>query len=98
EETEVEVALGADLLEEFLPSSLTAHANRPRLIECVRIVHRNGDFQRLSRIDRVPALHDMQLFGVRRAINIDNGLAVQADRVDNQRVALVMADRFSGPG
>ena len=67
EKTEIEVALGADLLKERLPSPLTAHTNRPWLVEDVRIVHRNGDFQRLSRIDRVPALHNVQLFGINTA-------------------------------
>src|SRR5215471_11809250 len=99
EQTEIQVVLGAYLLgnKRLLPA-LIAHAGRPWLVEDLRIVHRDIDFQPLSPVDRAPALHDMQLFAVRRAINIENGPGVLANRIDHQRVALVMAYRFSGPG
>src|SRR6516165_3110590 len=95
----IQVVLGADLLgnKRLLPA-LVAHTRRPWLVEGLGIVHRDTDLQPLSRIDRAPALHDMQLFGVRRAIDIENGLGVLANRIDHQRVALIMAYRFSGPG
>jgi hypothetical protein len=67
-----------------LPSTEQIHA------ALLRIVHGDIDFQPLSPIDRAPALHDVQLFGVRRALNIENGLGVLANRIDHQRVALVM--------
>ena len=40
----------------------------------------------------------VQLRGVRRAEIVDQGLLRNPDRIDNQRVAFVMADRFSIPG
>src|SRR5579871_6090549 len=98
EKTEIRVVLGADHLKEWLFSPLIAYTSRPGLIEAVGIVHRNGVFQPLASIDRVPALHDMQFLGVRRAIDIETGLGVQANRIDHQRVAFIMADRFSVPG
>ena len=46
----------------------------------------------------MPTLHDVQLLGVRRAEMVDEGLGVLPDRIDDQRVALVMPDRFAVPG
>src|SRR5262245_65706916 len=85
EETEVQVVLRTDLLgKERLLTALVAHTRRPWLVEGIRIVHRNTDFELLSLIDRAPALHDVQFFGVRGAINIEKGLGVEAGGVDHQ--------------
>lgn len=97
EKTEIQVALGADHLKERLLSPLIAYAKRKWLIEALGIVHRNGNFQPLSAIDWAPTLHNMQLVSVRSAISVENGFGVQANRIDHQRVALIMADRFSVP-
>src|SRR5262249_37329468 len=43
------------------------------------------------------ALDDMQLLGVRSLVAIDERLGVETDSVDDQRVALVVANRFSVP-
>jgi hypothetical protein len=79
EKTEIQIVLGAGLPgDQRLLPALIAHPSRPWLVEGLTIVHGDIDFQPLSPIDRVPALHDMQLFGERRALNIENGLGVLA--------------------
>src|SRR5947207_14666950 len=44
------------------------------------------------------ALHDMDLIGMWRSETIGFRLVVQSYRVDHQRIAFVMADRFAVPG
>jgi len=97
EKTEIQVALGADHLKERLLAPFIAYNSRPGLIEALRIVDRRGDFQ-LSPIDGVPTLYDMQLFRVRCAKSVENGPAIDANRIDHQRVALIVPNGFSVPG
>ena len=94
----IAVVLGATLF--FHRSSLHPPVTldrRPRHVEGARVVDRHGDLQRLAVFDQSEALHDMDLARVRRAIIVDEGPVVQPDRVDDQRVAFVMADRLAVP-
>ena len=74
-----------------------AHAP-PRLIKGIRIVDRKHHFHRISAIGHAPTLDDMHFVGVRCAIDIGDGLVAQADRINNQSVTFIMADRFAVPG
>ena len=71
--------------------------SRPRLIEGVGIVHREGRFQHLAAVDDFPAFDDVQLVGMRRAVNIEHRLVVQPNGIDDKRVALIVADRLAVP-
>jgi hypothetical protein len=71
---------------------------RPGRVEGVRIVERDVDLHRLAAIDHPEALDDMQLLGMRGSVSIDERLVVHPDCVDDERVALVMADRLAVPG
>src|SRR5262245_4349026 len=64
---------------------------RPWLIEGVGIVNCKSDSKRLI-VHQLPALHDVQLLRMRRAIIVHVSLAVQPDGVDNERIAFVMSD------
>src|ERR1700730_8734686 len=67
----------------------------PRHRERSRILDVHVHFQRLSAFDDAEAFDDMQLFGVWRPERVDEGSGVEPDRIDDERVAiLVMADRF----
>ena len=57
----------------------------------------NRGFQTLAPIDHAKALHHMELLGMRRAEGIEDAPGVRSDGVDDQRVALVMADRLAEP-
>lgn len=70
---------------------------RPRLPECGRIVNDHGDVERLAVRRRSPPLLNMQVIAVRCAVFVDKGPGIQADRIDHQRVAFVVADRLPVP-
>src|SRR5215475_13630892 len=70
----------------------------PRLVERVRIIDGHKDFQLLTVLDQPPAFRDVQLVGMWRAIIVEERLVVKANGIDNERIALVMANRFSVPG
>src|SRR5262249_33091722 len=70
----------------------------PRRGEGPRILDVNVRFQLLSALGQTEALDDVKLFRVRRAEAIDPGALVDADRVDDEGVAFVVADRFAVPG
>ena len=70
----------------------------PRRVEGLRVLDAERHLQRLAAVGQAPALGDVQLFGVRRAVIIHEGLAVLGDGVDDQRIAFVMADRLAIPG
>src|SRR5258706_369368 len=75
---------------------IAAHP-RPWLIEGVRVVHREGRFHHLAVVDYSPAFDDVELVGVRRAIDVNERLDVLPDGVDDKGVPLIMADRLAVP-
>ena len=90
------VVFGANALRKVLVlNAPVAPHGSPGLIEDVRIIHRENHFHPLAAVDHSPALDDVQLFGVRRAVDVGGGLGVQPDRIDDEAVAFVMADRFA---
>ena len=60
----------------------------PGLVERVGILHGKDHFHPPAPVDHSPALDDVQLLGMRRAVDVDHRLVVQADGVDDERVAL----------
>src|SRR5882724_1327337 len=86
------VVLGADFLMNARPRDpAIAVGGHPRLIEGVGIIHCESHPE--SRIvDQFPALHDVQLLCVRRAVVVQVGLVVQPDGVDDERIAFVTSD------
>src|SRR5215467_13333301 len=65
--------------------------------EGARIFDVNIHLESLAVVDQVEALYNMQLFGMRRLIVVDVGLVGDSDRIDHQRVALIMTDRLTVP-
>jgi hypothetical protein len=57
-----------------------------------------GDFELPAAFDQPPALEDVQLFVVRRAEIVDGGPVVQSDRIDHERITLIVADGLLIPG
>src|SRR5262249_46996527 len=95
---EIEVVLGANVFEIWkLGPALVAYVSRPRLVEGLGIVDGDPDFECFPAVYEMPAFDHVQLFGMRRAEGIDHGFCVLSDRVHHQRIAFVMADRFSVP-
>jgi hypothetical protein len=81
------VVLGADIFfTRYRPLYPSIAVDRlPWLMERIGIFYRECYFERLV-VDQLPALHDVQVFGVRRAVLIYIGL-----------VAFIMADRLAVP-
>jgi len=48
-------------------------------------------------IGHVEALNGVQSIGVRCFELVDDGSGIDRDRIDHQRIAVVMANRFAGP-
>lgn len=69
----------------------------PRLPECGRIINDHGDVECLAVRRRGPPLLNMQVIAVRRAVFVDKGSGIQADGIDHQRVAFVVADGLPVP-
>jgi hypothetical protein len=65
---EQEISLGANLLAELSLRAPVAPQALPRLIIGVGIVDSHEHFQRVAIVDHPPALDDMELIGVRRAV------------------------------
>src|SRR5258706_12028674 len=70
----------------------------PRHGEDFRVFYVQIDLEGLSALQDVEAFHGVELVAVWRAVIVDPGLIVHADGVDDQSIALIMADRFSVPG
>src|SRR4051812_49421766 len=80
-------------------AGLELHQCFPRHGEGARIIDRESNVDALTAIDESVALDDMHLFGMRRAEAVERALIVQSDRIDDERVAvLIMADGFALPG
>src|SRR6516225_6483569 len=71
---QVLIVLGANILFELLRHAPIAPHSGPRLVEGVRVLHREGCFHELVVVDHAPALDDMQLLGMRRAVGVYEGL------------------------
>src|SRR5258706_8736246 len=52
----------------------------------------------LAAVHEMPAVDDGEPTRGRRQIAVDEGLVVQADGIDDERIAVVAADRFTVPG
>ncbi len=57
----------------------------------------NVHFQRLAAIDEMEALDDVQIFGMRRPEPVHKSPVIESDGVDDERIALVVADGFAVP-
>src|SRR5260370_943412 len=72
---------------------------RPGHPKGARILDKDRNVNRHAIGREPPALHHVELVGMRRAVVIDEGLGRNANGVDDQRVAvLVVADGFTVPG
>src|SRR5260221_14023368 len=67
---QVLVIFGADELGQRPLSALVALVGLPRPVERIGIVYRDVHFQHVAAIDQVPALHHMELLGLRCAEGI----------------------------
>src|ERR1700730_13380044 len=94
----VKIVLGADVLRQGPVHAIVLPQRLPGLVERVRVIDGHKDFQLLAVLDEPPAFGDMQLIGMRSAIIVEERLVVKADGIDDERIALVMANRFSVPG
>src|SRR5207244_13481886 len=79
-----------------LHASIAPHTSPP-LIESVRAVDRKDHAHPLAAGEHSPSFADVQLLGVRRAVDVDERPVVQADSIDDEGVAFVMADRLAVP-
>src|SRR5882762_5524345 len=66
--------------------------------EGARILDVNVHLQRLTAVDQVEALDHVKLLGVRRPESVYECPVVKPDRVDDERIAFVVADGFAVPG
>ena len=94
---EMLIVFGARFLDHFMLDTPITARSGPGRMEGIRIVHREDDLDEPAVLDYPPALDDMELVGVRRAVKIEECVGVLRNRVDDERVALVMSDRFSVP-
>src|SRR5271168_763560 len=89
------VVLGAYGFYEFEGRAPIPPHSSPRLIESVRIVYRKTRFHHFAIVDHSPALHNAQLFSMRRAVDVHEQSGVLADGVDHQRIPIIMPDRLA---
>src|SRR4051812_13005267 len=92
------VVLGARVLDQRLLLAGIALPRLPGPIESLRVVHADHHFQGVAVFDEPPALGDMQLAGMRRAISVDESLGVLPNGIDDERIAFIVPDRISVPG
>ena len=94
----VNIVLGAYVLSRQGPVHTIILSQRlPGLVERAGVIDVHKDFQLLAVLDKPPAFHDVQLIGMRRAPIVQERLVVEADGIDDERIPLVMTDRFSVP-
>ena len=81
---------------------MSSRSGRPRPAggHCERAIVLDVDvgFQRSAAVDQAKSLSDVKLVCVWRQEIVDEGPVVQADRVNHERISLVMANGFSVPG
>ena len=82
------VVLGAYGFYEFQGRAPILPHSSPRLIDSVRIVYRKTRFHHFALVDHSPALHNVQLFSMRRAVDVHGQSGVLADGVDDQNTRL----------
>src|SRR5262252_3454016 len=89
----VEIVLIADELNQlFVRAEPPVDANRPRARVRLRVVDRDVDLH--PPVGGTPdALGDLRAVRERRAVDVEPAVVPQADRLDDERVALVLADR-----
>src|SRR5215470_7358948 len=85
---EIRIVLSADLFIGLLLHAPIAPHSGPRFVEDVRVLDSEDDFHRVAPVDHSPTLHDMQFLGVRGAVDVDDRLVIQADRVDDKSCLL----------
>ena len=89
------LAFGANDFPHWIVSLRVPLACRPGHIERAGIVNREIHLKRFATIDDVVALHNVELIGVRRIVVIRGNFCRDADRVDDERISLVVPDRFA---
>jgi hypothetical protein len=94
----VDVVLGANVLRQGAVHTIVLPQRLPGLVERTGVINGQEDFQLLASVDQPPAFRDVQLVGMRGAIIVDEGLVVEANGIDDERIAVVVADRLSVPG
>src|ERR1700730_5658863 len=92
------VVLGTSFFPHLLLHAPKTLDRRPWLVVGVRIIHPDVHFEHVAVIDRLPALDYVQMFAVRGAVVVYEGLLILPDGIDHERVALTMADRLAVPG
>src|SRR5215471_262054 len=93
------IVLGADIFDQWaLLRAAIVLQPRPWRRKRARVLDIRTCFQGLAVIDNAITLDHMQHLGVWRAELVDEGSRVQTDRIDDERIAiLVMADGFAEP-
>jgi hypothetical protein len=91
------VAFLAQINSMIGPFSCAANA-APPTVECAGIVDdRNGHPQYHAAFHPLETFHDVHLIRVQRPLIVHEGIIAQSDRIDDQCIALVTADRFLVP-
>ena len=94
----VVIVLGADDFAQRAAVCAPVTLNRiPWRREGARVFHVDIHLKHLAVVDHMEALYHVQLIGVRRLIVVDVRLAGDSDRIDDERVAFVLNDRFAIP-
>jgi hypothetical protein len=89
---EVGIVFGANLLaHRALLDATIVLIRRPGRGESARILDARFGFDRLSALGYAVTLDDMELFGVWGLVAVDKGLRIQPDRIDHQRIAVLIA-------
>src|SRR6266567_261602 len=70
----------------------------PGHCEGARVLNVNVHFQHGTVFDSVEAFDDVKLLGVRRTESVHRRPFIESDRIDDQRIAFVVADGFAIPG
>src|SRR5690606_21625096 len=90
------VSVVLDQLEVLLPMAVEDHAQRPRARIDFRVFEGRRVLDR-GAVEEPPALDDVELIAVIVPGTIEPGSSVEADAVDDQRVAFPRSARISHP-
>src|SRR5215467_204550 len=69
---EIRIVLSADLFVGLLLHPPIAPHSGPRFVEGVGVLDSEDNFHRFAPVDHSPTLHDVQLLGVRGAVDVDD--------------------------